>query len=178
MKNRPKSVRFNLNQIKDHQIPPDRHLEGDKVKYHRGLNSTNDWITALLKFNFHNGNEIKTLFKKFNLIETSDTSSHTHAGLIHYFHYCWAKEYGCVLRPDMIWYTIVSNFVELVLKFPEKFRSLFTDSPEKKDIILPEARDWSNTKGMEDLILQFDLAIRDEIYNKEFYNTICNISFE
>ena len=62
---------------------------------------------------------------------------HYHTNYLNYLEKCWADHLGIVITPDIIWYTIISEFSLLVKKDIEGYRSLFTDSPEKKEILIP-----------------------------------------
>jgi hypothetical protein len=57
-----------------------------------------------------------------------------HNNYMHYLEKCWADHLGIVITPDIIWFTILSEFASLVKANPETYRALFTDSSEKKEI--------------------------------------------
>jgi hypothetical protein len=79
------------------------------------------------------------------------SNSVTHSGLIYYLHACWAKELGCVLRPDMVYYTIVSEIATYVVDNPEKFRSLFSNSKSKVDFIVSNKNAHQGDLNINDL---------------------------
>ena len=138
--------RFILNQIEDHKIPISDHLDGESIKYHKYLNTPIDWLHSLpgMRRKPEDFNNFREIQKSFN-------SKNTHAGLIYYAHFCWAKELGMVIRPDMLWYTIISDLTECILKFPSYFRYLFTESEEKQDISL-DYYPGMDQKGLEKYI--------------------------
>lgn len=108
----------------------------------------------------------------YKVIECSFSSDNTHAGFIYYLHFCWAKEHGCQLRPDMLWYTIVSNIAQLVLDSPDAFRHLFTDSSDKKQINLSDSMGTTRID-----VEELTHALQKIIQNKEFMDTICETRF-
>jgi hypothetical protein len=70
----------------------------------------------------------------------------THAGMLFYLHACWQKDKAVVLRPDMIWFTIVSEVAQMIVKRPDDFKHLFTDAAEQKQTIahsIPQAASTS-----------------------------------
>lgn len=60
----------------------------------------------------------------------------THQGLMQYLFSAWAKELGVVLKPDIIFYTIISEIKNEIINDPETYRQLFTTSDKKTKIIL------------------------------------------
>jgi hypothetical protein len=98
----------------------------------------------------------------------------THSGLIYYLHACWAKELGCVLRPDMIYFTVLSEIAGHILKHPNDFKSLFTNKNGKEDIIVV---DPMATSGHLDIHTLCE-ALRHKVVNKEMYQLICDTTFD
>lgn len=66
----------------------------------------------------------------------ASTSCITHASYTEYLGYCWAEHWKAVLSPDIFRHIILCQVGQLVTKLPEVFRSLFTDSDEKQEILL------------------------------------------
>lgn len=61
-----------------------------------------------------------------------------HGGLLGYLSLAYQYHYGVVLRPDDIWFTILSELTVIVAKQPKKYASLFTTTPDKRqEIIVP-----------------------------------------
>eukprot|EP00727_Mastigamoeba_balamuthi_P012868 m51a1_g8203 putative leucine-rich repeat-containing protein (1951) ;mRNA; f:32454-43889 len=49
-----------------------------------------------------------------------------HQGLSWYVYACWAREKGCVLRPDLVWVAVASEFARDAVAAPLAYRPLFT----------------------------------------------------
>jgi len=92
---------------------------------------------------------------------------YTHSGLIQYVFTAWAKELGVVLRPDMFMFTIASEIKNLVYEKPEEFRSLFTTSAEKTNIVIVQLT-------IEKLISKLQTLIP----NKNIFDVYTNTHFE
>lgn len=60
----------------------------------------------------------------------------THEGLIHYVFAAWREEYGVVLSPDMLYFTIISEIKNHIIENPSKFRDIFTPSNDKQDLVI------------------------------------------
>ena len=110
----------------------------------------------------------------FNKLSGHIPKEHTHAGLIYYMHYCWAKEHGCVIRPDMFWFTIVSEISREVNRNPEVFSELFTSTPGKKQVI----EQTGQVDETEIDIVTLANQIRERIVSEELGDTIVNTRFE
>ena len=54
-----------------------------------------------------------------------------------YLSECYARHYGIAVKPCYIWYTILCEIAVIVKNNPEEFRELFSDSNEKKEIVIP-----------------------------------------
>jgi len=59
-----------------------------------------------------------------------------HKNYLSYLQMCWDSHYGVSLKPDNIWHLILNEIAELVNKDPETYRDLFTNSNNKKEIIV------------------------------------------
>ena len=130
---------------------------------HKSLDKESQWLAG-----FIDSYQIK-MAKEIN---RNYDSKITHAGLIYYLHYCWSKEQGCVLRPDMIMYCIVSEIVELVLDNPNNFKHLFTEATGKQTLTMLVGK-------KEDLDVDaLCQSLKKIIANKEFYETICETNFD
>lgn len=53
-----------------------------------------------------------------------------------YLDWCYRNHEGVVLRPDDIWYVLVSQLAGVVKEDPKAFAHLFTDTPEKKQTLV------------------------------------------
>ena len=59
-----------------------------------------------------------------------------HASYLRYLNFCYANHLNVVLRPDDIWYVLLTQLAEIVKDDPPKYAHLFTTTPEKKQTIL------------------------------------------
>jgi hypothetical protein len=59
-----------------------------------------------------------------------------HNNYLDYLSKCYATHYGIIVKPDIIWYTILCEIEAIVKSQPENYRHIFTDSNEKKDILV------------------------------------------
>lgn len=59
-----------------------------------------------------------------------------HKNYMDYLGVCYDRHMGYVLSPEMVWYFLLAEIAAHIKKDPEKYRSLFTDSDEKKDIMI------------------------------------------
>lgn len=110
--------------------------------------------------------------EKLRIMHTQMDTNITHAGFIHYLHLCWARERGCVLRPDILWNTILSEFATSVLDRPEYYRHLFRDRPGKGAVIMVVG----SPEQEPDMGVLVD-GIRKQISNPAFLSTICDTRF-
>ena len=127
------------------------------------LDTTEKWVQSFMQFgSVHAYKELERNFE----------SNVTHSGLIYYLHYCWAKEIGCVIRPDMIWHTVVSEIASAVLKNPSKYKYLFSDTDEKQEIVVL-------TSDITDINVDtLTNEISKIIKNKKFMDVICDTRFK
>lgn len=59
-----------------------------------------------------------------------------HLNYLSYLEICWKQHYNAVIKPDYLWQIILCEFANHIKNNSEKFKKLFTDSNEKKDIIV------------------------------------------
>lgn len=97
----------------------------------------------------------------------------THSGLIYYLHACWAKELGCVLRPDMIYFTILSEVASSVLDHPKDFQPLMTKSQQKENIIVVDPRADQGMLSIRSLCAK----LKSAVVSKELYQMVCETKF-
>lgn len=130
------------------------------------LNDLRSWVKS---FAPPNTNPQNMKFIESNVTKTDIT----HSGLIYYLHACWAKELGCVMRPDMIYFTILSEIANSVIKRPKDFKSLFTDKNGKEDIIILDNNADNGGLSIQTLCQ----SLREKVVNKELYRLVCDIKF-
>jgi len=152
-------MKFNTYQLKYNNFVLNKESNNSK------LDNNRSWISYVLMTG-DNISKIKPLEISYK------NKKHTHAGLIYYLYRCWAKEKGVNLRPDMIWYTIVSETTNEILNNIEKYKHLFSKSSIKKDLIILTEDDTNIDNDILD-----DLLDRIVI-NKDFKKLITTINFK
>lgn len=75
-----------------------------------------------------------------------------HKNYIEYLEKCWSDHLIAVITPDIIWYTILCELALLVGENAEKYRYLFTDSKDKKEISVPTG---------DPVVIPLDLLIKE-----------------
>jgi len=60
-----------------------------------------------------------------------------HLGYLDYLQTAWNNHYGIVFTPDIFWQLFLSEIATHIKDNAENYRSLFTDSDEKKEILVP-----------------------------------------
>jgi ethanolamine utilization protein EutP (predicted NTPase) len=109
-----------------------------------------------------NGTEIGVKEDDIKLLDGTDITfkgsvANNRTGLIQYLFYVWAEELGCVIRPDMIFFTIMSEIKNHIVDHPEAFRSIFTKSQDKTTIILVNLTVESLMSALSKIIVNKDL---------------------
>jgi hypothetical protein len=59
-----------------------------------------------------------------------------HRNYITYLARCWGDHLGAIFSPDILWNSLLCELASIVKEEPETYRHLFTDSADKKDIIV------------------------------------------
>lgn len=96
----------------------------------------------------------------------SDKMDATHAGLIQYIYNAWARELGVVLKPDIFFYTIISELKEKIIDDPISYHDLFTKVDKKEDIVVINLT-----------IERLVVALKERIQNQELFNIITQTTF-
>ena len=163
-----------------------------KLTDHKGLDLQKDWVKFVVpdkyfyelvsRKDFENDWEynyaVKKNKKKLNMNDKiiekfkSYENKVTHTGLIYYLNYCWAKEIGASVRPDMIWYTVVSEVARQVVENPDTFKHLFSDKSEKVQLVTLSDCNYEINMNSVDSLLD------ENILNKDFKNLITNTKFD
>lgn len=73
--------------------------------------------------------------KGFELV-TSFTADIRHRNYLEYVGLCWKRHYGVVISPTILWNMVLNNLAFEVNKNPEIYRSYFTESDEKQEIMV------------------------------------------
>lgn len=118
-----------------------------------------------IKKEIHIDTKIKEIYKSY------DSNNITHAGLVYYLNYCWAKEIGVSLRPDIFWYTIISEIAREIIDNADKFKHLFSNNSDKVSIVTKTSKDYEINISMVDKLLE------KNILNQDFKKTITEIHF-
>ncbi len=103
-----------------------------------------NWLISILKAKSKCDRNLNLLIQSINrshlqLLDNSIISNQidaTHQGLIQYMFHAWAKELGVVIKPDVFFYTIVSEIKNQIIDNPNKYDYLFTKSDNKECVLL------------------------------------------
>ncbi len=76
------------------------------------------------------------IFDELIAHDISDLNAH-HTNYMEYLLRCWSSHYGVVLTPDIFWFTILNEVAIIIREAPDKYRALFTDKPDKTEILVP-----------------------------------------
>ena len=102
------------------------------------LDTCKDWVRAVLgDFDFNEVEIIKNnqSSEKYEIIARNFSNAYTtHPGLIYYLAYCWGKEKGIVLRPDMIWNCILCEFSKHIIETKDKYFNDFRNIYSKEKL--------------------------------------------
>jgi len=93
---------------------------------------SSSYLTKDYRYNRDNTENFEKIKTETDNIEIG--SKIFHESYLEYLENCWGKHFSIVVTPDIIWYTILCEFASLVKANPESYRSLFTDSQDKKEI--------------------------------------------
>lgn len=72
----------------------------------------------------------------FRKTDIPDDAVMYHKNYMDYLHLCWANHLNIVITPDIIWYSLLTELATIVKNEPEQYRSLFSESEEKQEIII------------------------------------------
>jgi len=61
-----------------------------------------------------------------------------HRNYLDYLSMCWRRHYGVVISPTILWNMVLSNLAFEVNRVPEIYKKYFTDSDEKKEIVVDQ----------------------------------------
>lgn len=65
-----------------------------------------------------------------------DGSATYHLNYLEYLEGAWARHHSILLTPDIVWYTLLCELSQIVGADPERFRHLFSDRPDKQEIVI------------------------------------------
>jgi hypothetical protein len=76
-------------------------------------------------------------FKDSKFLESNISGDLYHRNYMAYLEHCWAKHYGIIISPDIIWHIFLNELATHIKNNSEDYRVLFTNSSEKKTIRVP-----------------------------------------
>lgn len=134
----------------------------------RGLDTSEEFIRAILgDFSFKIEIVSRNIKKSYETVSKNFNSNITHPGLIYYLAYCWGKEIGIVLRPDMIWSCILYEFTKHIIDTKDKYFEDFNDLYKKNENV------YDGYMTSYDLVDKF----KNHIKYEEFYRLITKERF-
>lgn len=87
---------------------------------------------------FNYKTRITTVTEKAFATSLTQDKSLYHLNYLEYLQSTFASHYNIVLAPQNIWFDLVSDFAQIVVKNSDQYRSLFTRAPQGKiDIVIP-----------------------------------------
>lgn len=84
------------------------------------------------KKDYSKKNKIQSLF----FIEDNLEGEYSHKNYMEYLLAAWDSHWGIIVSPDIIWYTLQCELTSIVSTHVETYRSLFSDSPDKQEILV------------------------------------------
>jgi len=90
-----------------------------------------------MEYIYKNDEIITSPTKKTAYLKDNIKGEVFHKTYIDYLHYGYSNHYGIEVKPDYIWFTILNEVSRAVLENPNKYRSIFTNSEEKKNVSVP-----------------------------------------
>ncbi|AYV81379.1 MAG: protein of unknown function DUF4419 [Harvfovirus sp.] len=97
-----------------------------------------------------------TIVEKF-LHEFPKSESYYHKGYLNYLLNCWLNDIGIEIRPTYIFNIFLHQLCEIINSEPEKYRAIFTKSPEKIQIAIGPTFDIKGLMNMLKHHIPFDL---------------------
>lgn len=86
------------------------------------------------KYDYETKTYNQSLFHYQNNLPQKDAIYHNN--YLEYLQKAWADHYGVVIKPDIIWYILLTEIASIIKENPETYRHLFTNSNDKKTITL------------------------------------------
>jgi len=74
--------------------------------------------------------------KKYTVKHHTINSQFFQKNYMEYLEHCYDKHMGYVLSPELIWYSLLTEIAGCIKDNSEKYRDKFTDSDEKKEIVV------------------------------------------
>lgn len=142
--------------------------ENDEPEY-RYIDNGEDFVRAILgDFSFKVEIVMGKNSERFEILSKNFSGRVSHPGFIYYLAYCWGKEVGIVLRPDIIWSCVLFEFSKHISETKDKYFNDF------KDLYRGEKNAYNGYMTTYDLVDKF----RSYIKYDEFYDMITKERFE
>jgi len=101
-------------------------------------NDTNDNVRVEKSFGGFRGISMRHVIdkrdKKEIIYSDAEVYDRTHHHYLEYLDDAYSGDYGIVIRPDFIWFTILCEISSIIKNDPENFRKYFSKSEEKQNI--------------------------------------------
>ena len=141
--------------------------DDDEPEY-RLLETGEEYVRAILgDFNFSIESIKQGRKQKYEIIKRNFNSNITHPGLIYYLGYCWGKEVGIVLRPDLFWSCILYELSKHIANTKDKYMDDFKELYRREKIV------YDGYMTSYDLVDRF----RSYIKYEEFYDMLTKERF-
>ncbi len=73
---------------------------------------------------------------KYNCTTIPAKATIFHQNYMEYLEKCWGSHYGVIVRPDILWYTLLCEITQIIHQDPDVYSHLFSDHEEKTDITI------------------------------------------
>jgi hypothetical protein len=87
--------------------------------------------------NFNKSIINKSTSSNLKMVRDCIDGEYRHLGYLEYLGTAWNNHYGIVFTPDFFWQIFLTEIATHIKNNAEKYRDLFTDSDEKKEILVP-----------------------------------------
>ena len=94
-------------------------------------------------------------------ISSSIQGDYFHKNFVEYLSLAYGAHRGVVIDPHVIWYTVLSEIATYVKDNAEECRSLFTDSPDKKEIMVQSGS--LTEMPLDTLMMELDLLVPTDV---------------
>lgn len=142
-------------------------IKTEEPEYRR-LDNAEDFVRGIMgDYTFKVEFVKNSKMERFEVISKNFGGNITHPGFIYYLGYCWGKEIGIVLRPDMIWSCVLYEFSKHISETKDKYFNDF------KDLYRVEKNAYRGYMSSYDLVDKF----RSYIKYEEFYDMITKERF-
>lgn len=143
----------------------------DKPKYRSTPRTKSQLIAG------HANDEIKYRLKQkikrlLPVRDNLEAADYHHSNYMEYLETAWANHYGVVFTPDIMWYTLIGELVQIVADEPKKYAELFTTTPDQKQDIIIRSGDLE-VMPINDLMEAIKRVVptKTEVFLPEFSTT-------